>query len=40
MMIKIGIIVNHSTRAGELDIGEIYDYIEKKGGSFHKLKVR
>ncbi len=39
-MIKIGIIVNHSTRAGELDIGEIYDYIEKKGGSFHKLKVR
>ena len=39
-MIKIGIIVNHSTRAGELDIGEIYEYIEKKGGSFHKLKVR
>ena len=39
-MIKIGLIVNHSTRAGELDIGEIYDYIEKKGGSFHKLKVR
>lgn len=39
-MIKIGIIVNHSTRAGELDIGGIYDYIEKKGGSFHKLKVR
>lgn len=39
-MIKIGLIVNHSTRAGELDICKICDYIEKKGGSFHKLKVR
>lgn len=39
-MIKIGIIVNHSTRAGELDICKICDYIEKKGGSCHKLKVR
>lgn len=39
-MIKIGIIVNHSTRAGELDTCKICDYIEKKGGSCHKLKVR
>lgn len=39
-MIKIGIIVNHSTRASELDIGKVCDYIEKKGGSFHRLKVR
>ena len=39
-MIKIGIIVNHSTRAGELDICKICDYIEKQGGSCHKLNVR
>ena len=39
-MIKIGLIVNHSTRAGELDTCKICDYIEKKGGSCHKLKVR
>ena len=39
-MIKIGLIVNHSTRAGELDICKICGYIEKKGGSCHKLKVR
>ena len=39
-MIKIGIIVNHSTRAGEMDICKICDYIKKKGGSCHRLKVR
>lgn len=39
-MIKIGLIVNHSTRASELDICKICDYIEKKGGSCHRLKVR
>lgn len=39
-MIKIGIIVNHSTRAVEVDTDKVCSYIEKKGGSFHKLKVR
>ena len=39
-MIKIGLIVNHSTRAAELDICKICDYIAKKGGSCHRLKVR
>ena len=39
-MIKIGLIVNHSTRAAELDICKICDYIANKGGSCHRLKVR
>ena len=39
-MTKIGIIVNHSTRAGEADIAKICEYIENKGGSCHRLKVR
>lgn len=39
-MTKIGIIVNHSTRAKEADVAKICEYIEKKGGSFHRLKVR
>ena len=39
-MIKIGIIVNHSTRAGEADVSKICNYIEKKGGSVYRLKVR
>lgn len=39
-MTKIGLIVNHSTRAAEVDIVKICDYIEKKGGSFHRLKLR
>lgn len=40
MMTKIGIIVNHSTRAKEADVAKVCEYIEKKGGSFHRLKVR
>ena len=39
-MIKIGIIVNHSTRAAEVDIDKVCTYIEEKGGSFHRLKVK
>ena len=39
-MTKIGIIVNHSTRAAEVDIDKVCAYIEEKGGSFHRLKVR
>lgn len=39
-MIKIGIIVNLSTRACEIDIDKISDYIESKGGSVYELKVR
>lgn len=39
-MIKIGIIVNHSTRAAEVDIDKVCAYIEEKGGSFHRLKVK
>lgn len=39
-MVKFGIIVNNTTRASEVDIGSICDYIEKKGGSYYKLKVR
>ena len=39
-MTKIGIIVNHSTRAAEVDIDKVCAYIEEKGGSFHRLKVK
>ena len=39
-MTKIGIIVNHSTRAAEVDIDKVCAYIEEKGGSFQRLKVR
>ena len=39
MMIKIGMIVNLSTRAGDIDTEKICEYIERKGGSSHKLKV-
>ena len=39
-MIKIGIIVNHSTRAAEVDIDKVCAYIGEKGGSFHRLKVK
>lgn len=39
-MTKIGIIVNHSTRAAEVDIDKVCAYIEEKGGSFCRLKVR
>ena len=39
-MTKIGIIVNHSTRAAEVDIDKVCAYIEEKGGSVHRLKVR
>ena len=39
-MTKIGIIINHSTRAAEVDIDKVCAYIEEKGGSFHRLKVK
>ena len=39
-MTKRGIIVNHSTRAAEVDIDKVCAYIEEKGGSFHRLKVK
>lgn len=39
-MLKFGIIVNNSTRASEVDIEPICNYIEEKGGSCYRLKVR